>query len=192
MMCDFILAATTPSSGSRKSSWGLSPVPAGPATTRFVGKSKAGNVPDRPHDGRRRGGARRPGEPRPPARRAGGRSAQNRRAIADMSLPSVMLTKDAVNRAYETTLAEGVHFERRLFHSVSPSRIKWRAWRPSWKNARPISRTAKTAPSAVDERGQRYKPRSPEHHVSRPVMANHQSAKKRIRRNHTRQVISRA
>ena len=35
-----------------------------------------------------------------------------------MSLPATMLAKEAVNRAYETTLAEGVRFERRLFHST--------------------------------------------------------------------------
>jgi enoyl-CoA hydratase len=29
-----------------------------------------------------------------------------------------MMAKDAVNRAYETTLAEGVHLERRLFHAT--------------------------------------------------------------------------
>jgi enoyl-CoA hydratase len=39
-------------------------------------------------------------------------------AIASMSLPSVMMTKESVNRAYETTLAEGVRFERRLFHAL--------------------------------------------------------------------------
>ena len=38
--------------------------------------------------------------------------------IAGFSLPAVMMAKKAVNRAYETTLAEGVHFERRLFHSL--------------------------------------------------------------------------
>ncbi|MBB4304484.1 enoyl-CoA hydratase [Rhodobium orientis] len=38
--------------------------------------------------------------------------------IADFSLPAVMMTKEAVNRAYETTLAEGTRFERRLFHSL--------------------------------------------------------------------------
>ncbi|MCE4543710.1 MULTISPECIES: enoyl-CoA hydratase [unclassified Caballeronia] len=38
--------------------------------------------------------------------------------IAEFSLPAVMMAKEAVNRAYETTLAEGVHFERRLFHSL--------------------------------------------------------------------------
>jgi len=38
--------------------------------------------------------------------------------IASLSRPSVLMTKEAVNRAYETTLAEGVRFERRLFHSL--------------------------------------------------------------------------
>ncbi|ABC39084.1 enoyl-CoA hydratase [Burkholderia thailandensis] len=38
--------------------------------------------------------------------------------IAEFSLPAVMMVKEAVNRAYETTLSEGVHFERRLFHSA--------------------------------------------------------------------------
>jgi enoyl-CoA hydratase len=38
--------------------------------------------------------------------------------IASMSLPSVLAAKEAVNRAFETTLAEGVRFERRVFHSL--------------------------------------------------------------------------
>jgi enoyl-CoA hydratase len=38
--------------------------------------------------------------------------------IASMSLPSVMAAKEAVNRAYESTLAEGVLFERRSFHAL--------------------------------------------------------------------------
>jgi enoyl-CoA hydratase len=38
--------------------------------------------------------------------------------IASMSLPSVMVAKEAVNRAFETTLAEGVRFERRVFHAL--------------------------------------------------------------------------
>jgi enoyl-CoA hydratase len=38
--------------------------------------------------------------------------------IASMSLPMVMMVKESVNRAYETTLTEGVQFERRLFHST--------------------------------------------------------------------------
>ena len=38
--------------------------------------------------------------------------------IASMSRPSVVMAKEAVNRAFETTLSEGVRFERRLFHST--------------------------------------------------------------------------
>lgn len=39
-------------------------------------------------------------------------------AISAMSQPVVMMIKDAVNRAYETTLSEGVRYERTLFHSA--------------------------------------------------------------------------
>src|SRR5690242_9914164 len=38
--------------------------------------------------------------------------------ISEYSLPSVMMAKEAVNRAYEAPLAEGVLFERRLFHAL--------------------------------------------------------------------------
>jgi len=38
--------------------------------------------------------------------------------IAEQSPIAVLMAKEAVNRAFESTLAEGVHFERRLFHSV--------------------------------------------------------------------------
>ena len=37
--------------------------------------------------------------------------------ICELSLPVVMMAKESVNRAFETTLSEGVRFERRLFHS---------------------------------------------------------------------------
>ncbi|WP_019139592.1 enoyl-CoA hydratase [Noviherbaspirillum massiliense] len=40
------------------------------------------------------------------------------KTIAGMSLPTVLMIKEAVNRAYETTLAEGVQYERRLFHAT--------------------------------------------------------------------------
>lgn len=39
-------------------------------------------------------------------------------AIASFSLPAVMMAKEAVNRAYEAPLSEGLLFERRLFHSL--------------------------------------------------------------------------
>jgi enoyl-CoA hydratase len=38
--------------------------------------------------------------------------------IAALSAPVVMIAKEAVNRAFETTLAEGIRFERRLFHAT--------------------------------------------------------------------------
>jgi enoyl-CoA hydratase len=38
--------------------------------------------------------------------------------IASMSLTAVMMTKDCINRAYETSLAEGVRYERRTFHAM--------------------------------------------------------------------------
>jgi enoyl-CoA hydratase len=38
--------------------------------------------------------------------------------IASMSLPSLLAAKEAINRAFETSLAEGVRFERRVFHSL--------------------------------------------------------------------------
>jgi enoyl-CoA hydratase len=39
-------------------------------------------------------------------------------AIAEKSLPSSMLVKDCINRVFETSLSEGVRFERRVFHSI--------------------------------------------------------------------------
>ncbi|MEU0505539.1 enoyl-CoA hydratase [Nocardia sp. NPDC005998] len=38
--------------------------------------------------------------------------------IASMSLPVTMIAKEAVNRSFETTLSEGLRFERRVFHSL--------------------------------------------------------------------------
>jgi enoyl-CoA hydratase len=39
-------------------------------------------------------------------------------SIASMSLLSVMAAKEAINRAFETTLTEGIRFERRVFHPL--------------------------------------------------------------------------
>lgn len=40
------------------------------------------------------------------------------KTISEMSLPVVMMIKESVNAAYETSLSEGVHLERRLFHAA--------------------------------------------------------------------------
>ena len=47
-----------------------------------------------------------------------GEALKTAQTIAGMSLPSVMIAKEAVNRAFEVSLAEGVAFERRVFHSL--------------------------------------------------------------------------
>ena len=39
-------------------------------------------------------------------------------AISEFSLPSVMMAKECVNRAYEGGLGEGILFERRMFHAL--------------------------------------------------------------------------
>ena len=38
--------------------------------------------------------------------------------IASMSLPVAMMVKESINRSYETTLSEGLLFERRVFHAT--------------------------------------------------------------------------
>jgi enoyl-CoA hydratase len=38
--------------------------------------------------------------------------------VASMSLPSVLLAKEAILRSFEVPLAEGIRFERRVFHSL--------------------------------------------------------------------------
>jgi len=61
--------------------------------------------------------------------------------IATMSLPSVLAGKEAVNRAFETSLAEGVVFERRVFHALFATNDQKEGMKafvekrkPVWKN----------------------------------------------------------
>jgi enoyl-CoA hydratase len=120
MMCDFILAADTAKFGQPEITLGVMPGAGGTQRlTRFVGKSKAmemcltGRMMSA-EEAERAGLVSRvvaADDLREEALKVAAR-------IADLSLPIVMLTKEAVNRAYETTLAEGVRFERRLFHSM--------------------------------------------------------------------------
>ena len=60
--------------------------------------------------------------------------------IAAMSLPSVMAAKEAVNRAFETSLAEGIRFERRIFHSLFATADQKEGMTPSSRSGRPNSR----------------------------------------------------
>jgi len=61
--------------------------------------------------------------------------------IATMSLPSVLAGKEAVNAAFETSLAEGTRFERRIFHSLFATEDQKEGMKafvekrkPAWKN----------------------------------------------------------
>jgi enoyl-CoA hydratase len=61
--------------------------------------------------------------------------------IANMSLPSVLAAKEAVNRAFESSLAEGVVFERRIFHGLFATEDQKEGMKafvekrkPAWKN----------------------------------------------------------
>jgi enoyl-CoA hydratase len=61
--------------------------------------------------------------------------------IAMMSLPSVLAAKEAVNRAFESGLSEGVLFERRIFHSLFATEDQKEGMKafiekrkPAWKN----------------------------------------------------------
>jgi enoyl-CoA hydratase len=120
MMCDFILAADSAKFGQPEITIGTIPGSGGTQRlTRFVGKSKAmemiltGRMMDA-DEAERSGLVSRI----VPAADLVEEAVKTAAKVASMSLPAAMLAKEAVNRAYETTLAEGVRFERRLFHST--------------------------------------------------------------------------
>ncbi len=120
MMCDFIIAAETAKFGQPEINLGVMPGAGGSQRlTRFVGKSKAmdmcltGRMMDA-EEAERSGLVSRV----VPADNLLDTALEVAEKIAAMSLPAVLMTKEAVNRAYETTLSEGVRFERRLFHSL--------------------------------------------------------------------------
>jgi len=120
MMCDLIIAADNARFGQPEIKLGVIPGMGGTQRlTRVVGKAKAmdlcltGRMMDAA-EAERSGLVARV----VPLASLMDEAMKTAEAIASMSLPSVMLTKEAVNRAFETTLTEGVRFERRLFHSL--------------------------------------------------------------------------
>jgi len=120
MMCDFIIAADNAKFGQPEIKLGVTPGAGGTQRlTRFVGKSKAmemsltGRMMDA-EEAERSGLVSRI----VPLGELMDEVLKTAQAVADMSLPIAMMTKESVNRAYETTLSEGVRFERRLFHSM--------------------------------------------------------------------------
>jgi enoyl-CoA hydratase len=120
MMCDFILAADTAQFGQPEIKLGVMPgIGGSQRLTRFVGKSKAmemcltGRMMDAA-EAERSGLVSRI----VPADQLLAEAMRTAETIAGMSLPIAMMNKEAVNRAYETTLSEGVRFERRVFHAT--------------------------------------------------------------------------
>jgi enoyl-CoA hydratase len=120
MMCDFIIAADNAKFGQPEIKLGVMPGAGGSQRlTRFVGKSKAmemcltGRMMDA-EEAERSGLVSRV----VPAETLLDDALKTAQTIAEMSLPIAMMTKESVNRSYETTLSEGVRFERRLFHSM--------------------------------------------------------------------------
>jgi len=124
MMCDFIIAADTARFGQPEISLGTIPGAGGTQRlARFVGKSKAMDMclTGRMMDAEE-------------AERCGlvsrvvaadsllDDAIKTAAKIARMSLPIAMMAKESVNRAFETALAEGIRFERRLFHSTFATR----------------------------------------------------------------------
>ena len=120
MMCDIILAADDAKFGQPEINLGVIPGAGGTQRlTRAVGKAKAMelNLTGRMMDATE-------------AERAGlvarvvslaslmDEAMKAAEAIAGMSLVSLMVAKEAVNAAFETTLAEGIRFERRTFHAL--------------------------------------------------------------------------
>ena len=120
MMCDFIIASETAKFGQPEITLGVIPGMGGSQRlTRAVGKAKA---MDMVLTGRMMDAAE--------AERAGlvsrvvapdrllDEALEAAARIASLSRPSVLMAKEAVNRALETTLEEGLRFERRLFQSL--------------------------------------------------------------------------
>ncbi|MDB5597622.1 MAG: enoyl-CoA hydratase [Hyphomicrobiales bacterium] len=120
MMCDFILAAETARFGQPEIKLGIMPGAGGSQRlTRLVGKSKAmemcltGRLMDA-QEAERAGLVSRV----VPAADLIAEALKVGQTIAGMSAPAVMMTKECVDRAYETTLSEGIRFERRLFYAT--------------------------------------------------------------------------
>lgn len=120
MACDFIIAADTAKFGQPEIKLGVMPGAGGTQRlTRFVGKSKAmemcltGRMMDA-QEAERSGLVSRI----VPAADLLEEAVKTAQTVANMSRPIAIMTKETVNRAYETTLSEGILFERRVFHSM--------------------------------------------------------------------------
>ncbi|MEZ0306172.1 MAG: enoyl-CoA hydratase [Hyphomicrobiaceae bacterium] len=120
MMCDIIIAADTAKFGQPEIKLGVMPGSGGTQRLiRQIGKAKAmelcltGRMMDAAEAERANLVAR-----VVPAASLMEEAMKTAETIASMSLPVTMMCKETINRAYETTLAEGICFERRVFHSM--------------------------------------------------------------------------
>lgn len=120
MICDVVLAADNAKFGQPEIKLGVMPgIGGSQRLTRFVGKAKAmemcltGRMMDAV-EAERSGLVSRV----IPAGELLADALKTAETIASMSLPITMMTKESINRAYETTLTEGIRFERRVFHSM--------------------------------------------------------------------------
>ena len=120
MMCDIVIAAENARFGQPEINLGTMPGAGGTQRLpRFIGKAKAmdlcltGRMMDAA-EAERAGLVSRI----VPADKLLAEAIAVAERIADLSVPIAMMVKESVNRAFETTLAEGVRFERRLFHST--------------------------------------------------------------------------
>ena len=143
MHCDIIIAADTAKFGQPEIKLGVIPGIGGTQRlTRAVGKAKAmdlvltGRLMDAA-EAERSGLVARV----VPAANLMDEAIKVAETIAGMSLPSVMAGKEAVNVAFEVPLAEGVRFERRVFHSLfatDDQKEGMKAFvekrKPNWKN----------------------------------------------------------
>lgn len=120
MMCDFIIAADNAKFGQPEIKLGVMPGMGGTQRlTRLIGKAKAMEMC---LTGRMMGAeeAERSGLAARvvPAADLLSEALKTAETIASMSLPIAMMTKETINRADEMSLAEGIRFERRLFHAM--------------------------------------------------------------------------
>ena len=120
MMCDIIIAADSAKFGQPEIKLGVMPGSGGTQRLiRQVGKSKAmemcltGRLMDAAEAERANLVAR-----VVPAASLMEEAMKTAEIIASMSLPIAMMTKETINRAYESSMAEGIRFERRLFHAA--------------------------------------------------------------------------
>lgn len=120
MMCDFIIAADTAKFGQPEINLGvIAGIGGTQRLTRFVGKSKSMEM----HLTGRFMGAEEAESSGlvsrvVPAKKLKDEAMAAAHKIAEKSLLATMAVKDTVNRAYETTMAEGINYERRLFQSL--------------------------------------------------------------------------